>query len=100
MAADREYIEQFAQEVRRRYPACPAGREHSIAEHACLKYSARIGRTAAAKSLDPAAIDLAVHAHVRHAGTEYDKLLARGVERGAARQSVAPAVDAVLRLWR
>lgn len=100
VAADREYIEQFAQEVRRRYPACPAGREHSIAEHACLKYSARIGRTAAAKSLDPAAIDLAVRAHVRHAGTEYDKLLARGVERGAARQSVAPAVDAVLRLWR
>jgi len=82
-----------------RYPACPAGREHTIAEHACRKYSARVGRTAAAKSLDAVAIDLAVRAHVRHVETEYDMLLARGVERREARHSVAEFVEVVVRRW-
>jgi len=54
--ADRQYLERFAEEVRRRYPGCPAGRERTIAEHACRKYSDRIGRTAGAKNLDSAAI--------------------------------------------
>ena len=99
LAADQRYVERFAHEVRRRYPACPAGREHTIAEHACRKYSARVGRTAAAKSLDAVAIDLAVRAHVRHVETEYDMLLARGVERREARHSVAEFVEVVVRRW-
>jgi hypothetical protein len=40
-----------------------------------------------------------VRAHVRHAETEYDKLLARGVERCEARDSVAEAVEVVVRRW-
>jgi hypothetical protein len=98
-AADRLYVERFAEEVRRRYPACPAGRERAIAEHACRKYSDRIGRTAAAKSFDGAAIDLAVLAHIRHAETEYDHLLSQGVDRYQARARVAGLVDAVVRRW-
>ena len=46
-----------------------------IAEHACLKYSDRIGRTASAKSLAEEAVDLAVIAHIRHTETQYDQLL-------------------------
>jgi hypothetical protein len=98
-AADRQYVERFAEEVRRRYPACSAGRESTIAEHACRKYSDRIGRTAAAKSLDGTAIDLAVLAHVRHTETDYDRLLARGMDRHEARGKVASFVDVVVRRW-
>jgi hypothetical protein len=98
-AADQQYVQRFAEEVRRRYPGCPTGRERNIAEHACRKYSSRIGRTAGAKSLDGAAIDLAVRAHIRHTETQYDHLLARGTDRHEARSSVAALVDAVARRW-
>ena len=97
--ADRQYVEQFAEEVRRRYPACPAGRERPIAEHACRKYSDRIGRTAAAKSFDGMAIDLAVLAHIRHTETEYDRLLTQGTDRHEARSRVAGPVEAIVRRW-
>jgi hypothetical protein len=99
LAADSNYVEQFSREVRRRYPRCPAGRERNIAEHACQRYSARVGRTAAARALDTDAIDLAVRAHIRHTETKYDQLLARGDERQEARRSVAALVDAVAKRW-
>jgi hypothetical protein len=96
---DRHYIEQFAQQVRQLFPGCPPGREQIIAEHACLKYSGRVGRSAAAKSLDETAIRLAVVAHIRHVETAYDKLLAAGYERREARQQVEVSVDRVLSRW-
>jgi hypothetical protein len=96
---DRQYIERFAEAVRLRYPGCPAGSETVIAEHACLKYSGRVGRTGAAKGLDPDAVDLAVRAHVRHAETNYDRLLGSGLERREARRRVGDAVRAVLERW-
>jgi hypothetical protein len=99
LLADQRYVERFAEEVRRRYPGCPDGRERIIAEHACRKYSERIGRTGAAKALDGSAIDLAVRAHVRHRETRYDQLLAQGVERHEARGLVASLVDAVAKRW-
>jgi len=97
--ASKTYVQLFAAEVRRRYPACPVGRERTIAKHACRKYSARVGRTAAAKALDPDAIDLAVRAHIRHAETQYDQLLARGDDRHEARRSIAALVDQVAKRW-
>jgi hypothetical protein len=42
---DHQYVGQFAKRVRELFPSCPPGREIAIAEHACLKYSGRIGRT-------------------------------------------------------
>lgn len=96
---DREYVKRFAARVREMYPRCPSGRELVIAEHACLKYSGRIGRSASAKSLADEAVKPAVIAHIRHAETNYDELLARGVERGDARDEVAGAVNRVLRSW-
>ncbi|MBW1822889.1 MAG: DUF2293 domain-containing protein [Deltaproteobacteria bacterium] len=57
---DGEYVERFATRVRELYPGCPSEREVEIAEHACLKYSGRIGRTAAAKTFDKNAVRLAV----------------------------------------
>jgi hypothetical protein len=96
---DRQYVEHFARRVRQLYPGCPAGREVVIAEHACLKYSGRVGRSAAAKSLDQDAIHLAVVAHIRHAETQYDALLARGYDRWEARAQVEEAVGRVLARW-
>jgi hypothetical protein len=96
---DREYVESFAVQVRQLYPGCPPGREIDIAEHACLKYSGRVGRSAAAKSLDENAIRLAVTAHVRHAETGYDALLAQGYDRRDARAQVEGNVARVLAQW-
>ena len=96
---DREYVDRFAGRVRQLFPGCPPGREMVIAEHACLKYSGRVGRSAGAKELDEEAIRLAVVAHVRHAETKYDTLLSRGYERRDARSEVAEAVQRVLARW-
>ena len=97
---DEKYIKRFAGEVGRQYPSCPGIERDSIAKHACLKYSGRVGRTAAAKRFEPEAIDLAVRAHVRHSHTRYDELLVDGLERNQARRAVAEEVDRVLDNWR
>lgn len=96
---DEAYVERFAVRVRELFPSCPAGREVEIAEHACLKYSGRVGRSAAAKRLEEDAVRIAVIAHVRHAETNYDELLGGGIERHEARAMVADTVDRVLAQW-
>ena len=96
---DRQYVERFAARVWESYPQCPPGREMVIAEHACLKYTGRVGRTAAAKDLDEAAVRLAVVAHVRHAETRYDTLLAEGHDRWDVRRAVEEDVARVLHGW-
>jgi hypothetical protein len=90
----------FAARVRDLYPNCPAGRERAIAEHACRKYSGRVGRSAAAKALDEDAVRLAVVAHIRHAETPYDDLLQSGHERHDARARVDALVSTVLDAWQ
>ena len=70
-----------------------------VAEHACAKYSGRVGRTAMAKAFDPKAVDLAVQAHVRHQHTEYDEHLLDGMERREARELVLPEVARILDDW-
>src|SRR6267143_7208772 len=96
---DSKYVAEFGARVRELFPSCPTGREREMAEHACLKYSGRIGRSASAKTMDEAALRLAVIAHVRHRETKYDELLAKGHERWEARTAVEEAVDRVLRKW-
>jgi len=97
---DRQYVDQFSARVRELFPGCPAGRERQIAEHACLKYSGRVGRSASAKAFAEEAVRLAVAAHVRHRETGYDTLLARGEDRSEARAAVANAVREVLQCWQ
>jgi hypothetical protein len=97
---DAAYVDQFARAIRAQYPSCPPGRESEIADHACRKYSGRVGRSADAKALEPLAIEMAVRAHVRHRETGYDRLLAQDLERDEARRLVGAEVDAVLREWQ
>lgn len=96
---DQEYISSFAKRVRELFPNCPAGREQVIAEHACQKYSGRVGRSAQAKSLDEKSILLAVIAHIRHAETNYDEFLARGLDRSLARDEVREEIDQLVAQW-
>lgn len=96
---DQQYVQRFAKRVRELFPSCPRGADKAIAEHACTKYSGRVGRSAAAKALDEHAVRLAVTAHVRHAHTNYDALLARGWDRHDARHAVEHKVRSVLSAW-
>jgi hypothetical protein len=97
--ADQQYVVQFTESIRSRYPDCPVGEAEAIAKHACAKYSGRVGRSAAAKSFGATAIDLAVKAHVRHEHTEYDQLLSRGWERSEARSEVSDRVAEIIERW-
>lgn len=96
---DQEYIRRFAKRVREIYPRCPPGRELTIAEHACRKYSGRVGRSAAAKDLAEGAVQLAVLAHIRHTETEYDYLLVTGIDRVEARARVRTYVSEIVGKW-
>ncbi|MCK4881823.1 MAG: DUF2293 domain-containing protein [Candidatus Omnitrophica bacterium] len=93
-------MERFAQRIRELFPRCPAKSAVNIAEHACLKYSGRVGRCARAKNLDEEAVQLAVIAHIRHGHTSYDSLLSKGHERRGARDKVEDEVQQVLAEWR
>jgi hypothetical protein len=72
----------------------------AIATHACQKYSGRVGRSAAAKDFDPAVVELAVVAHIRHVHTRYDEMLGSGWDRQEAREAIASDVQAVIEQWR
>ena len=97
--ADARYRTEFAQRIRDLYPACPRAESVAIAEHACAKYSGRIGRTADARRFETEALGLAVRAHVRHVHTRYDSLLISGWDRHEARTEVTEEVERVLRRW-
>ena len=97
---DSEYVDRFAQRIRELFPRCPAKSEIKIAEHACQKYSVRVGRCAQAKSLEEEAIRLAVIAHIRHEYTPYDTLLAKGHDRWEARGRVEDNVQQLLAKWK
>ncbi|MDX6497841.1 MAG: hypothetical protein QOG23_1101 [Blastocatellia bacterium] len=97
---DEKFVRQFANKIRELFPRMETGREQGIAEHACMRYSGRIGRSSAAKSLEENAVLLAVIAHIRHRETNYDDLLGKGWERSDARSAVAERIDEVLGSWQ
>jgi hypothetical protein len=94
------FVDQFAARIKELFPGCPAGRERTVAEHSCLKFSGRVGRSASAKALDKKAVRLAVTAHLRHLETNYDELLAKGYERGDARSAVEKTLFQVVQKWQ
>lgn len=96
---DKKYIAAFSARIRELFPSCPRGREKEIAEHACRKYSGRVGRSASAKELDEKTVRLAVIAHIRHVETNYDELLSGMLEKQEARKLVFDKVGQVLKVW-
>lgn len=97
---DAELASALAKEIARLFPGCPAERAWTIARHTSVRGSGRIGRTTAARTLDPDAVTLAVVASVRHHETQYDELLMSGMARSEARERVAPVVAGTLAAWR
>ena len=93
-------IAQMAEEIEILFPRCPPKEAAAIAAHTAARGSGRVGRTAAGRNLEERALAAAVTAAVRHEHTEYDALLAAGVERDLARQRVAGQVQAILAAWR
>ena len=87
-------------EILRLFPRCPRSRAEAIARHTAARGTGRVGRTAAGRTLDPAAVELAVLASVRHQDTAYDALLMSGTSRADAREHVRGDVDRVLGRWR
>jgi hypothetical protein len=96
---DQEYLVRFAARLREMFPHCPKGRVLEIAEHACRKYSGRVGRSASAKAFDEKAVRLAVIAHIRHRETDYDSLLSQGFDRADARGMIKGQIDELLKKW-
>jgi hypothetical protein len=96
---DRQYVDAFATRIHQTFPRCARFVARRIAEHACRKYSGRVGRSTQAKQFDPEAIRLAVAAAVRHEFTNYDELLLRGYDRKDARALVRERANNVLEAW-
>ena len=97
---DMRFRGEFAAAIREQFPGCPVDRAGAIALHAAARSSGRTGRSAAARSLDPEAVRLAVVASVRHVDTDYDALLMLGVDRKSARAQVQSRVEDIVKAWR
>jgi hypothetical protein len=97
---DEAFVSEFTERLGGRFPGCPAPERRAMADHACRKYSGRIGRSAAGRQFGPDALDLAVRAHVRHRYTPYDRLLAEGLDRSEARAAVREAVEEIVERWK
>jgi hypothetical protein len=97
---DQQYVAAFARAIREHFPGCPPAEVTEIAEHACRKYSGRVGRSAAAKEFAAAAIRLAVIAHIRHGHTRYDEILVETADRVQARAEIQDEVERWLAKWQ
>jgi hypothetical protein len=97
---DHQLVIRMSKQIGTLFPACPQHELTAIAQHTAARGSGRVGRTEAGRALEEEALTAAVIAAVRHNHTEYDELLANGVDRRAARQRVAHKIDRVLQSWR
>lgn len=97
---DRELVARMTKQIVTLFPGCPPREAAAIAQHTALRGSGRVGRTAAGRNLEERVLAAAVAAAVRHEQTEYDALLAAGLDRSFARQQVADQVQALLAAWR
>ena len=96
---DREYESTVAETLKTQFPGCPPDEAARIAAWTCRKHSSRVGRSAAAKELDPQALRLAVIAHIRHEHTRYDELLMQYGDRQQAREMVRSEIEKQLAVW-
>ncbi|MCJ8329508.1 MAG: DUF2293 domain-containing protein [Lentisphaeria bacterium] len=96
---DVKHTEEFQKTILDIFPSCPRNEVASIAFHATVRSSGRVGRTAAAKKLDNKMIRLAVIAYIRHKHTDYDELLSHGFSKDIARKKIQGAVQEKLKSW-
>lgn len=97
---DHALVTQMIQRIGELFPGCPRNEAVEIATHTAARGSGRVGRSAAGRSLEDGALTTAVTAAVRQTRTNYDELLAKGMERGTAREHVSAFVQSMLTGWR
>jgi len=97
---EHQYFEDFKQAIRESYPGCREEDVLAITEHACEKYSRRVGRSASAKELDSGAVGQAVRAYIRHNHTNYDIIRGALDSRKLSRDLIQDRVAAVESEWR
>jgi hypothetical protein len=97
---DRALVARMAQQIGTLFPGCPPSEAEAIARHTAQRGSGRVGRTEAGRKLDEKALTLAVGAAIRHNHTDYDELLASGLDRASARGRVGGRVEEILSGWR
>jgi hypothetical protein len=97
---DRVLVAEMTRHIEHLFPKCPPKEAAAIAKHTAARGSGRVGRTRAGRKLDEQALTAAVVAAVRHNHTNYDELLASGVDRQFARDAVRDRVDQILDSWR
>jgi len=97
---DRDLVKGVTVAIGKLFPGCPSAERAAIARHTAVRNSGRVGRSAAGRGLNDKALTAAVVAAVRHMHTEYDELLAGGMERDLARHRIADKVDSILNSWR
>lgn len=81
------------------FPGCPSDEARAIAQHASIRGSGRVGRSAAGRNLEEEALRLAAIAFIRHRHTTYGDLLMNGMDRASARQSVWAKIEETLHRW-
>ncbi len=99
-AQDKDLVVRMAARLCELFPRCPQAEIQAIAEHTAARGSGRVGRSAAGRGLEESALTAAVAAAIRHRHTDYDALLAAGLDRALARERVANRVQAILDAWR
>ncbi len=97
---DGELVARMTKQIATLFPGCPPLEAAAIAQHTAVRGSGRVGRTAAGRGLQEQALAAAVAAAVRHRHTNYDALLAGGLDRSLARERVADQVHGILAAWR
>lgn len=97
---DRDLVARMTQAILGLFPSCPPEEARAIAAHTAARGSGRVGRTSAARALEPEPLTAAVVATIRHNHTRYDQLLMRGWSRSDARDAVRDAIDRMIESWR
>lgn len=97
---DKVLTEKMTAKILELFPPCPPQEAQTIARHATIRGSGRVGRTSDGRSLQERSVSLAVIASVRHRHTDYDNLLMRGCDRADARNRIRTRVEELLEVWR
>lgn len=96
---DYDFTTEFTLQIKKYFPRCPHKEIIAIAQHATVRSSGRVGRTAAAKNFDEEMIRLAVIAYIRHQHTDYDRLLLNRTAKQIARKLIQAPLQRKLQSW-
>ncbi|KAI3327201.1 hypothetical protein HD806DRAFT_486388 [Xylariaceae sp. AK1471] len=87
----------FSEAILAEFPRMPPIELPTIVRRAMVKRAGRVGRTGTKEMVEKAR--LAVHAHIRHTKTDYDRLLRGGIDRKSARDLMFQKALDIQKQW-